>query len=109
MEKVAREIEEPAPTLLVVGQLNAVKEVFLVAEKQTLCNVKPVEAPLSLLSAFYSYNMNYPKGLESLYGFLEYAILDRKPSKMSSCLSVFITYLNNIKYTFYSNKLKHHI
>ena len=91
------EIEEPAPTLLVVGHLNMVKEVFLVAEKQILCNIKPVETPLSLLSAFYCYNMNYPKGLESLYGFFEYVILGNKPSKMSSCLSVFITYLNNIK------------
>lgn len=97
MEKVASEVDEPAPTLLVVGHLNAIKEVFLVAEKQILCNIKTIESPLSLLSAFYSYNMNYPKGLESLYGFLEYAILDKKPHKMSSCLSVFITYLNNIK------------
>lgn len=90
-------MNEAAPTLLVIGHLNNIQQVFLIAENQILCNVKPVESPLSLLSAFYSFNMNYPKGLESLYCFLEYAILNKKPYKMSSCLSVFITYLNNIK------------
>ena len=83
--------------LLVVGHLNAIQDVFLVAEKQKLCKIKANESPLSLLSAYYSYNMNYPKGLESLYGFLEYAILNKKPSKISSCLSVFLTTLNNVK------------
>ena len=63
-------MNEAAPTLLVVGHLSNIQQVFLVAKNQLLCNVKPLESPLSLLSAFYSYNMNYPKGLESLYGFL---------------------------------------
>ena len=54
------------------------------------------KAKVKALSAFYCcYNMNYQKGLESLYSFLEYAILDQKP-KMSSSLSVPITYLHNI-------------
>ena len=61
--------------LLVVGHLNAIQDVFLVAE-----------------SRYYATSR-----LKSLYGFLEYAILDRKPKKTSSCLSVFLTSLNNVK------------
>ena len=51
------------------------------------------ESPLVLLSAFYVYNMSYPKGLVSLYSFLEYILLDKKPLIMSSALSCFVTLL----------------
>ena len=76
-----------------VGQLGDVKEVFLVAESQIICKVDPNEAPLLLLGAFYAFNMAYPKGLETMYAFLEYILLSKKPSKMSTLLSNFITTL----------------
>lgn len=89
-------VEEPAPTLLIVGQLGSVKETFIVAETQLVCKVKPHEAPLALLAAFYCYNMSYPKGLETFYMFLDYIILDKRPKKMSSTLTHFITVVSSM-------------
>ena len=51
------------------------------AEKEVLCNIKPVEAPLSLLAAFYSFNINLPK---ASMGFLNMLY---KNLTNSSCLS----------------------
>ncbi len=68
LDRAASGVEEPAPTLLVIGQLGQIKEVFLVAEGTLICQVKAREAPLALLAVFYVY-MSYPKGLETFYVF----------------------------------------
>lgn len=95
IEKAASDVPEVAPCILVSGQLNKVKETYLVVEKKQICQVKPsILSPLLLLAAFYCYNMSYPTGLKSLYAFLEYVILDMKPQKMSSVLAQFTTYLS---------------
>ena len=95
LQKVAKDSENLEPSLLALGEKNSVKEIYLVAEKSVICKVKHIqEAPLVLLSAFYSYNMFYPKGTENFYAFLEYIILDKKPTKMTANLSHFITTLS---------------
>ena len=45
-------MEEAAPSLVVLGQLNKIEEVFLVAESQVMCKINPKEAPLLILGAF---------------------------------------------------------
>ena len=92
IESIATDVQELAPTLLVVGNLNEVKEVFLVIEKTIVCQIRSIdEPPLLLLAAFYSFNISYPKGLETMYKLLEYCILGKKSGKISSSLANFIT------------------
>ena len=86
-------MEEAAPSLVVLGQLNKIEEVFLVAESQVMCKINPKEAPLLLLGAFYTFNMAYPNGLQTMYAFLEHILLSKKPKKMSAALCNFITTL----------------
>ena len=70
MKEVCAGIIEQAPSLLIVGELGDIREVFLVAEGEIFCKIVPVEAPLLLLAAYYS--LSYPKGLVTFYSFLEY-------------------------------------
>ena len=95
---MAANVVEPAPSLIVTGHLCAeIKEVTIAAEKQMLFTTNALEAPLSLLSAYYALHITYPKGLQTFYTFLEYAILDKKPpKKMSSNVEQFITYLHSM-------------
>ena len=93
LQNTVSSIEEAAPSLIVLGQLGEVKEVFLVAESQIICKINPNEAPILLLGAFYAFNMAYPKGLETMYTFLEHIQLSKKLSKMSTLLCNFITTL----------------
>ena len=78
-----------------MGQMGEIKEVLLIIEGQIVCNVKAREAPLCLLSAYYAYNMKYPKGLENFYLFLELVILDKQTKKLPSVLTRLFTQLNN--------------
>ena len=88
---MADDICHPAPSLILTGS-----QIFLVAEKKIVCTIdKFVEAPIALLAAYYVYNMSYPLGLHTFYTYLEYVILDKKPKKMTACLSHFITYCAN--------------
>ena len=97
MNAVSASIMEPAPTLIVTGHLcTDIKEVTVNAEKLKLFSTTALEAPLSLLAAYYAYNMSYPKGLQTFYTFLEYVILDKQPTKkMPSNLETFITYIHS--------------
>ena len=81
LEEVALGVDLAAPSLLIVGQMGDIKEVFLLGEQRILCKIKPIESPLLLLADFYSYNMSYPKGLQQFYSFLEYCIIDKTPIK----------------------------
>ena len=89
-------MKEPAPTILVLGQMGEIKEVLLVVEYQVVCRVKPREAPLCLLAAYYAYDMKYPKGLENFYTFLDIILLDKQTKKLPSILSRLFAQLSNM-------------
>jgi len=94
LDGVVGSIKEKAPSLVAVGRE---MQLHLVTENLHLFKVdKPEEAPFILLAAFYGFNMQYPKGLSNVYYLLEYIILNQSPQKMSTGLSQFITYLNNV-------------
>ena len=91
------EIDEAAPTLIVKENFEGqVSEVFLVSEKVMLCKIDPQKSPLYLFAAFYAFNMQYPKGLVSLYTFLEIFLFNKRPKKVPSIVSSILSCLNNV-------------
>ena len=72
LQNIVSNMEEAAPPLIVLEQLGNVEEVFLVAESEIIRKINLTEAPLFLLGAFYAFSMAYPKGLETMYTFLEH-------------------------------------
>ena len=69
-EQGAAGVTELAPTLVVKEQLSGDVEVFICCENSILTKVTGVEAPIFLLAAYYSFNIQYPKGLTSLFSLL---------------------------------------
>ena len=91
-DTVADDMANPAPSIIFNGS-----QMFMAAEKNLICTLDQcVAAPIALLAAYYVYNMSYPLGLNTFYAFLEYVLLDKKPKKMATCFSHFITYSSNI-------------
>ena len=89
------DIDEAAPTLIIKETFEGqVREVFLVSEKEVLCKIEPQKSPLFLFAAFYAFNMQYPKGLVSLYTFLEIVLFNRRPNKVPSIVSSVLSCLN---------------
>ena len=83
--KTAAEVTENAPTIMVKEQLRGKNmETFLIAEKLCITKVPVNRAPLYLLAAFHVYNLEYPRGLTSLYTLLEVILLNTRPKKFAS-------------------------
>ena len=96
----ASEKDEAAPTLIVKESFEGeVSEVFLVSEKVVLCKIDPPKSPLFLFAAFYAFNMQYPKGLVSLYTFLEIFLFNKRPKKIPSIVSSILSCLNTTNWT----------
>ena len=88
----ACKVQLPTPTLLVQGGT----AVTLVVERQILCSVPSKEVPLALLAAYYSFNMEYPKGIKKCLTTLEILLLDLVPSKVDPKVSALLSALTNI-------------
>ena len=87
----ASKVQLPTPTLLVQNTVSA--HVHLVVERQVLCSVPIKEAPLALLAAYYTFNMEYPKGIKKCLGTLEILLLDIIPSKIDPKISAVLSAL----------------
>lgn len=88
MERTASKVQLPTPTHLVQNTVS----VHLVVERQVLCSVPIKEAPLALLAAYYTFNMEYPKGIKKCLGTLE-ILLDIIPSKIDPKISAVLSAL----------------
>ena len=65
------------------GDLTAISDVYIIAEKTVVCCVSVDKAVVSLLAVFYVFNMQYPAGLNSVYTILEIVLLQMRPAKVS--------------------------
>lgn len=75
------------PSIIVKEMPGEKVEVFLVCEQVIISEIAGMEAPLLLLAAYYSYNMQYPKGLSSFFTLLEVKLCGMKPRKVPSAVS----------------------
>ena len=74
------------PSLIVKEIPGEKVQVFLVCEQVIISEIAGMEAPLVLVAAYYSYNMQYPKGLSS-FTLLEVKLCGIKPRKVPSAVS----------------------
>lgn len=89
MKEAATKAPSPQPCLVVKGALHAVQEAALVVERQVIAPFPPKEAPLVLLSAFFSFNMHFTEGCTNFYTFLEVVFFKRKkPAKKTRLASI---------------------
>ena len=77
----ASEMPYNTPTLIIKENDSNV-EAFLAVEKIVLCKIPPLLAPVYLISAYYVFDIEYPKGLRSLYLLLEKVLFNKKNEKV---------------------------
>ena len=70
-------------------------QIFLVVDKMIVCEITTEEdIPLILMSAFFSFNICYPKGSNNFYSFMEIVTLSFPIDKASSTVKHFLTSLD---------------
>ena len=67
IEEIVKENQQPQPYLLATGDSG---QCYLVADCVIVHEVKECP-PLSLLAAYFIYNICYPKGCKNMYSFME--------------------------------------
>lgn len=75
------------PSLIVKEKLRDEVQIFLVCEQSIITEVSWLEAPIILLSAYYSFNMQSLKGLQSFCTLLEILLCGLKPHKVPNIVS----------------------
>ena len=66
------------PYLLCCGDIVEPQHLYLILDQQILCEVQNKDAVFALLSAFFVFNVCYPKGCTNTFSFLENVILNLK-------------------------------
>ena len=74
--KMVEEIEQPQPYILVIGDSGSEWQAFLITDKKVVTEVPFENTPLTLMSAFFVYNICYPNGCTNFYTFMEVVILN---------------------------------
>ena len=81
IEKIVKENQQPQPYLLATGDFERPGQYYLVADCVIIHEVK--ECPsLSLLAAYFIYNICYPKGYKNMYSFMEVFFLKSPTEKV---------------------------
>ena len=69
---------------------------FVIAEKEVVCTVPEIEAPVGLMAAYYNFNIAYPKSSQLLGTFLDIVLLDKVPKKVPSKVSALLSAIKNV-------------
>lgn len=83
MEQAAANVEK-IPTILYDKDGDFA---VLVVDQVVVCNVATSEIPLTLLVAYYVFDINYPKGLSRFYSASEILVFDKVPRKVDPKVS----------------------
>lgn len=73
--------------MLVTGNItDAKKQIFLITDNEVITEITTIPPPLALLAAYYTYNIQYPKGCLNFYSLIE--VLFIKKARTSVTASV---------------------
>ena len=83
------EIGEPEPYILVFQE-----QLFLVIDCMVLMEVvDPESIPILLISAYFVFNIQYPKGCNNFFSFLEVVFLNGNGNKLNSTVKNFCAFI----------------
>lgn len=68
-------------------------EAYLIVDKLIIDKVPLLSLPYALMSAFFVYNICYPKGCNNFYAFMEIVVLNYCIEKASPCVKFLLTKL----------------
>ena len=73
-------------------------QAFLVIDKSIVCEAPISVIPFIIISAFYTFNVQYPIGCQTAYSFLEYIVFGSSV-KLPTSVKHFIASLQNVDVT----------
>ena len=86
------------PYILVIGSYKNPSQAFLVIDCLVVCEISNIDnAPLALLSAFFVFNISYPRGLNNVYTFLEHALLSLQHKHVTPTVGQFLAGIHATK------------
>ncbi len=91
MEEVVSEKNQSEPFLLVTGNMEEPEQCFLVVDQEILFESDIMDSVLSIISAFFVFNICYTKSMNNVFTFLERVLLDvgnKLPISVSNFLSL---------------------
>ena len=93
MKALVSNITSLEPYVVLTGEDLA----YLVIDKQIVDQVTSVqEIPFLLMSAFFVFNICYPKGCNNFYSFLEVIVLNFSPEKATPSVKYLLTKVCNV-------------
>lgn len=86
------------PYVLLIGSYKDPRQAFLVVDCFVVCEIKNIgNVPLALLSAYFVFNVCYPKGLNNVYTFLEHALFNLKHKHITPTVGQFLAGIHATK------------
>ena len=74
-----------------IGDEENPTQAFLVVDRQVVMEVSIDDIPLALMSAFFIFNIHYPKGCSNFYAFMEVYTIGYLVSRASPTVKHFVT------------------
>ena len=93
---IAQKKKHPEPYILLTGDINDPDQAFLVIDCQIIGEVELKNIPITLLAAYFVFNICYVKGCHNMYSYLEVLFLNASPDKVSPTVKHFMTALANV-------------
>lgn len=87
--------ENLVPYVLIIGDLDDPTQAYLVVDRQVVTEVDIINIPLVLMSAFFIFNIRYPKGCSNFYTFMEAYTLGFSLAKASTTVKHFVAGLGD--------------
>ena len=60
------------------------KQIFLITDNEVITEITMIPPPLALLSAYYSFNIQYPKGCINFYSLMEVLFIKKGRSSINA-------------------------
>ena len=81
--KVAEGNKQLEPYVLVVGDVQSPTQTFLVTDQRVVTEIDIDDVPLTLMAAYFAFNICYPKGCNNFFMFMEIEVLNFPAHKAS--------------------------
>ena len=83
MQQITMKRKLPTPYLLVIGSVEAPSQLFLVTDCAIIMEVTIENCIIVLLSAYFAYNICYPRGCVNVMSLLEVIFVNAPLDKLS--------------------------
>ena len=87
--------KQSEPYILLHGDYKDPSQAFLITDCHAVCEIEVKDIPVTLLCAFFVFNICYTKGCVNVYKFLEHSVLSMAHKKLPPTVDHFLASLHS--------------